>query len=139
MTTSHHPPATGPGDPAEYDTAAALAASAARLADAIDDNRPDWLELALITGDLLDALVTGKLDTETDWNAALTAIYDQTAEPRPAAAPSLYDTAADLSATAGDIAADLAEGRTCPGSITRARRLLDTLAAALGEPKRDAP
>lgn len=46
---------------------------------------------------------------------------------------SLYLTAADLSATAGDIAADIAEGRSCPGNLTRARRLLGTLAANLGE------
>jgi NTP pyrophosphatase (non-canonical NTP hydrolase) len=46
---------------------------------------------------------------------------------------SLYLTAADLSATAADIAADLAEGRSCPGNLTHARRLLDTLAANLGD------
>jgi hypothetical protein len=45
----------------------------------------------------------------------------------------LYVVAADLSATAGDIAADIAEGRACPGNITRARRLLDTLDGALGD------
>ena len=43
----------------------------------------------------------------------------------------LYDTAADLSATAGDIAAAITDGRACPGALTRARRLLDALTAGL--------
>jgi hypothetical protein len=142
MTINYRPPATPPGDPAEYDTAAALAANAARLADAVDDNRPDWLEIALIVGDLLDALVVARLDAETDWNAVLADIYARGGKPGPAdvlavlgigAEMSLYDTAADLSATAGDVAADLAEGRSCPAHIARARRLLDTLADAIGD------
>jgi hypothetical protein len=132
MTTSHHTPA-GPGDPAEYDIAAALAANAARLADAVDDNRPDWLEIALVVGDLLDALVTGKLDAETDWNAALADADARAGETIPAAGLSLYETAADLSATAGDIAADLTEERACPAHVARCRRLLDVLAAAIGD------
>ena len=44
----------------------------------------------------------------------------------------LYHAAAELSATAADLAANLAEGRACPHLITRAYDLLDTLAADLG-------
>jgi len=46
----------------------------------------------------------------------------------------LYIAAADLSATAADLAQALAEGRPRPGHLTRARHLLDTIADALGEP-----
>jgi hypothetical protein len=140
--TIHHTDrnaAPAAGDPAEYDLAATLATAAERLADAVDDNRPDWLEIALIVGDLLDALVTTRLDAETDWNAVLADIYARGGKPGLDAvlgldAPlTLYDTAADLSATAGDIAADIAEGRVCPDHIARARRLLGTLADAIGD------
>jgi hypothetical protein len=47
MTIDQHAPAeAAPGGGALYGTAAALAVTAERLADAIDDNRPDWLHLA---------------------------------------------------------------------------------------------
>jgi hypothetical protein len=45
----------------------------------------------------------------------------------------LYDTAAELSATAADIAADIADERACPGHVARARSLLDTLADEIGD------
>lgn len=59
--TAAHATATGPGDPAEYDIAAALATAAERLADAVDDDRPGWLAIARETGDLLTCLVTARL------------------------------------------------------------------------------
>jgi hypothetical protein len=52
---------------------------------------------------------------------------------------SICDTAAELSATAGDIAANLAEGRACPDLIGHARDMLDTLAADLGGADPDRP
>jgi hypothetical protein len=58
-------PATGPGDPFEYDIAAALATHAASLADAIDDNRPDWREHADSVRDALDWLVAIKPPART--------------------------------------------------------------------------
>jgi hypothetical protein len=45
----------------------------------------------------------------------------------------LYAVAAELSATAGDIAADIRDGRACPGHLERARELLGTLSARLGD------
>lgn len=45
----------------------------------------------------------------------------------------LFDTAAELSVTAADIAADLADERACPGAVARARGLLDILAAEIGD------
>lgn len=44
----------------------------------------------------------------------------------------LHAVAVDLSATAADIAADIAAGRNCPDNVTRALRLLDGLAAEIG-------
>jgi hypothetical protein len=52
---------------------------------------------------------------------------------------SIYDTAAELSATAADIAANAAEGRACPDELAHARDMLDTLAADLGETGPDRP
>jgi hypothetical protein len=69
-STERTAPATGPGDPAEYDIAATLAVTAADLADAVDDNRPDWLALAVRATSLLDALVLAKLGTGRAWSAA---------------------------------------------------------------------
>ncbi|MCL2581011.1 MAG: HD domain-containing protein [Streptosporangiales bacterium] len=43
----------------------------------------------------------------------------------------LYQAAVDLSATAGDIAAALAEGRSCPGTAARVLDLAQALAAEL--------
>jgi hypothetical protein len=40
---------------------------------------------------------------------------------------SLHDAATDLSATAADIAADIADGRECPGHLEHARELLAIL------------
>jgi NTP pyrophosphatase (non-canonical NTP hydrolase) len=48
-----------------------------------------------------------------------------------AALAALYTVAADLSATAADIAAAIAEGRACPGHLARARRLLGALTGAI--------
>lgn len=45
----------------------------------------------------------------------------------------LFDTAADLSATAADLAANITEARACPDLIGHARAQLDTLADALGD------
>jgi hypothetical protein len=45
----------------------------------------------------------------------------------------LYEAAAELSATAADIAADIADGRACPAHLERARELLGTLSAQLGD------
>jgi hypothetical protein len=45
----------------------------------------------------------------------------------------LFDTAAELSASAADIAANVTEARACPDLIGHARELLDALAAALGD------
>jgi hypothetical protein len=45
----------------------------------------------------------------------------------------LYDTAAELSATAADIAANITEDRACPDLIGHAREQLDALAAVLGD------
>jgi hypothetical protein len=45
----------------------------------------------------------------------------------------LYDTAAELSATAADLAASISDDRACPGIVARARTLLDTLAAEIGD------
>lgn len=84
VTTAPPAPATGPGDPAEYAIATALATAAEQLADAVDDNRPDWLEIAVKVGDLLDALVITRIDSETDWNAVLADIYATSGKPRPA-------------------------------------------------------
>lgn len=50
-----------------------------------------------------------------------------------------YDTAAELSATAADIAASTAEGRACPDELAHARDMLDNLAADLGETDPDRP
>lgn len=135
MTTCDaHAPATGPGDPGEYDIAAMLAATAADLADYVDDNRAGWLDLASNVRDLLDMLVITKLDAGTDWGNLLASIHARAeSEPGADCDAGLYTVAADLSATAGDIAADLAEGRNCPAHLIRACRLLGTLAAALGE------
>jgi hypothetical protein len=44
----------------------------------------------------------------------------------------LYEAAAELSATAADIAADIRDGRVVPGHLARARELLGTLSAELG-------
>lgn len=54
---------------------------------------------------------------------------------------STYETAAELSATAADIAANTAEGRACPDELAHARDMLDTLATDLGEtdPTRPVP
>ena len=52
---------------------------------------------------------------------------------------STYETAAELSATAADIAANTAEGRGCPDLIGHARDMLDTLAADLGGTDPDRP
>jgi hypothetical protein len=49
------------------------------------------------------------------------------------------DTAAELSATAADIAADLADDRACPEHVARARELLDTLTAEIGGTDPDQP
>jgi hypothetical protein len=46
---------------------------------------------------------------------------------------STYETAAELSATAADIAANTAEGRGCPDLIGHARDMLDDLAAEIGD------
>jgi hypothetical protein len=126
ITTGRTPPAEAvPGSAAVYGTAAALAVTAERLADAIDDNRPDWLHLAEVAECLLEALVIAKAsDPADDFEAAELYAAEATAD--------LYQVAADLSATAGDIAADIAEGRTCPGNVTRACRLLAVLADTLG-------
>ncbi len=51
----------------------------------------------------------------------------------------LHDTAAELSATAADIAADLADERACPEHVTRARELLDALTAEIGDTDPAAP
>jgi hypothetical protein len=51
----------------------------------------------------------------------------------------LIDTAVELSATAADIAADLADDRACPAHVARARDLLDTLAAEIGDTDPDCP
>jgi hypothetical protein len=51
----------------------------------------------------------------------------------------LYDTAAELSATAGDLADNIADDRACPGLVARARALLDTLAAEIGDTPDPAP
>jgi hypothetical protein len=53
----------------------------------------------------------------------------------------LYDAACELSATATDLAADLADERACPAHVARARDLLDTLAAEIGDtdPARPVP
>lgn len=126
MTTTDTGPAVRPGGAAVYATAAALAVTAARLADAIDDNRPDWLHLAETAEFLIEAVVIGKASDPADDIA-------NAEECAARSTVSLYEVAADLSATAGDIAADIAEGRSCPGTITRARLLLDTLADARGE------
>ena len=45
----------------------------------------------------------------------------------------LFDTAAELSATAADIAANIAEARACPDLIGHARDLLDALAVVFGD------
>jgi hypothetical protein len=45
----------------------------------------------------------------------------------------LFDTAAELSATAADIAANITEARACPDLIGHAREQLDALAAVLGD------
>lgn len=52
---------------------------------------------------------------------------------------STYETAAELSATAADIAANVAEGRACPDLLDHARDMLDTLAADLGGANPDRP
>jgi hypothetical protein len=52
---------------------------------------------------------------------------------------SLYEVAAELSATAGDIAANLSDARACPGLLARARDMLDTLAAEIGDTPDPAP
>lgn len=116
------------GSAAEYELAAELARHAELLADAVDDNLPGWLGIALSVSDLLDALVTTRLDTVTDWTAVLANIYARAGRPVPAA-PMLspWETAADLSATAGDLAAAIAEDRTGRPHLARARRLLDAL------------
>jgi hypothetical protein len=44
-----------------------------------------------------------------------------------------HDTAAELSATAADIAASITEERACPDLIGHARQLLGALTAALGD------
>lgn len=131
MTIAHTTPAqTAPGDPHLYDLAASLATTTGTLADAIDDDRPGWLGLAAVVSDMLDTLVTTKLDAEATGNPA---------PPFPCAEPdiivsppTLYEVAADLSATAGDLAADLADNRFSPASLNRARSLLAVLALALG-------
>lgn len=51
----------------------------------------------------------------------------------------LIDIAVDLSATAADIVADLADERACPEHVARARDLLDTLAAEIGDTDPDRP
>lgn len=83
-TAAPAPGATRPGDPAEYDIAAALAVTAARLADAVDDDRPDWLALAVRAAGQLDALVLAKLGADHAWSPAPAAASIATA-PRPAA------------------------------------------------------
>ena len=45
----------------------------------------------------------------------------------------LFDTAAELSATAADIAANITEQRGCPDLIGHSRELLDALADVLGD------
>jgi hypothetical protein len=45
----------------------------------------------------------------------------------------LFDTAAELSATAADIAANITEARGSADLIGHARTLLDTLAVCLGD------
>jgi hypothetical protein len=50
-----------------------------------------------------------------------------------------YETAAELSATAADIAANTAEGRACPDLLDHARDMLDTLADDLGGADLDRP
>jgi hypothetical protein len=45
---------------------------------------------------------------------------------------SLYDAAVDLSATAADIAADIADGRACLAHLEHARELLGMLVDAAG-------
>jgi NTP pyrophosphatase (non-canonical NTP hydrolase) len=124
-------PAPGPGDAALYDTAVALAVTTEHLADAIDDNRPGWLDLATAASDLLDKLVTAKLDADTGFDAVIADIYARAAAPENDTAAALFEVAADLSATAGDLAGAIADGRTCPGHLTRARRLLGTLTEAI--------
>jgi hypothetical protein len=134
------PAAPAAGDPAEYDLAAALAVATEALADAVDDNRPGWLAIAQQVGDLLARLVTARLDAEACGEIArgsgselpgvldgIFASFDMSGD------AGLWTAAADLSATAGDIAADLAEGRSCPAHVALARRLLGTLADAIGD------
>ena len=85
-TAAPTPGVTGPGDPAEYDIAAHLAATAADLADAVDDNRPDWITLAARAAILLDALAFTKLGPDIGWGAEFWAEADaRAAKPRPAA------------------------------------------------------
>jgi hypothetical protein len=146
MTITDTMPAAAPGDATEYGTAAALATAAERLADAVDDNRPDWFGHAVAIGDLLASLVAARLagiGYSGGFDAVLDAIFASAArrpaipEDQPAALfdAEPYRVAADLSATAGDIASDIAEGRSCPGTVTHARRLMNVLATALGEPE----
>jgi hypothetical protein len=45
----------------------------------------------------------------------------------------VHDTAAELSASAADIAANIADARACPHLIGHARELLDALADVLGD------
>jgi len=52
-----------------YDTAAALAMAAENLADAIDDERPDWPQLAADARALLDALAPAPPGTVLDVDA----------------------------------------------------------------------
>jgi hypothetical protein len=127
MTATHTHPAehaTAPGSAADYDIAVALAVAAERLADAVDDNRPDWLGIARNVGGLLADLVTARLGVP---------LADGVSD------AALADDAAELSATAADLATDLTEGRFCPARLTRARHLLDALASALGSPADTAP
>lgn len=44
----------------------------------------------------------------------------------------MHDTAAELSATAADIAASIAEARACPDLLSHARDMLDTLTVVVG-------
>jgi len=125
-TTDTGRPPTASASAAVYGTAAALAVIAERLADSIDDNRPDWMLLAETAEYLLEAVVLAKAgDAADDFAAAELLAAEGTV--------ALYEVATDLSATAGDIAEDIAEGRSCPSTIARARLLLDTLADARGE------
>ena len=50
-----------------------------------------------------------------------------------------YDTAAELSATAADIAANITEDRACPALLDHARDMLDSLTADLGGTDPDRP